>query len=161
MEPRIVEMPGKKLVGMRLRMSYADNKSGQLWGQFMPRRKEIKNTVGTDLISLQGTNKALKMNDISLDTEFEKWAAVEVAEFENIPLSMETFSLEAGKYAVFTHKGCSVESIVKTMQFILGEWLPNSGFELDNRPDFEVLGEKYARNHPDSEEEIWVPVRAG
>ena len=140
-------------------MSYANNRTGQLWGQFMPRRREIKNTIGTDLISLQGTNKALKMNEIEFDTEFEKWAAVEVSAVENIPPGMEALSLEAGQYAVFTHKGCSIESILKTMQYILGEWLPNSGFALDNRPDFEVLGEKYAKDSPDSEEEIWVPVR--
>ena len=28
----------------------------------------------------------------------------------------------------------------------------------DDRPHFEVLGDKFSRNSPGSEEEIWVPV---
>jgi AraC family transcriptional regulator len=30
---------------------------------------------------------------------------------------------------------------------------------LDNRPHFEILGEKYKQGSPDSEEEIWIPVK--
>jgi len=30
---------------------------------------------------------------------------------------------------------------------------------LDNRPHFEVLGEKYKNGDPESEEEIWIPVK--
>jgi AraC family transcriptional regulator len=39
------------------------------------------------------------------------------------------------------------------------DWLPDSGFELDNRPHFAVMGEKYKRDDDASEEEIWIPVR--
>jgi AraC family transcriptional regulator len=39
------------------------------------------------------------------------------------------------------------------------EWLPASGYELDDRPHFEILGERYKNNDPDSEEELWFPVR--
>jgi AraC family transcriptional regulator len=37
--------------------------------------------------------------------------------------------------------------------------LPASGYELDDRPHFEILGERYKNNDPDSEEELWFPVR--
>ncbi len=37
--------------------------------------------------------------------------------------------------------------------------LPNSEYELENRPHFEVLGEKYKNNDPNSEEEIWIPIK--
>jgi len=37
--------------------------------------------------------------------------------------------------------------------------LPNSDYELDNRPHFEILGKKYKNNSADSEEEIWIPVK--
>jgi len=30
---------------------------------------------------------------------------------------------------------------------------------LDDRPHFEVLGDKYKNADPDSEEEIWIPIR--
>jgi AraC family transcriptional regulator len=29
---------------------------------------------------------------------------------------------------------------------------------LDDRPHFEVLGEKYKNNDPTSEKEIWIPI---
>jgi AraC family transcriptional regulator len=37
--------------------------------------------------------------------------------------------------------------------------LPNSAYELDDREHFELLGEKYKNNDPNSEEEIWIPIR--
>lgn len=32
-------------------------------------------------------------------------------------------------------------------------------YEIDFRPHFEILGEKYKNNDPGSEEEVWIPVR--
>ena len=43
MTPRIETIDEKKLVGKKLIMSYANYTIGQLWGSFMPRRKEITN----------------------------------------------------------------------------------------------------------------------
>jgi len=37
--------------------------------------------------------------------------------------------------------------------------VPSSDYELDNRPQFEILGQKYKNNDPSSEEEIWIPVK--
>ena len=51
------------------------------------------------------------------------------------------------------------EGFVKTLMFILNSWLPNSEFDIDNRPNFEVLGEKYKRTDPSSEEDIWIPIK--
>jgi AraC family transcriptional regulator len=48
----------------------------------------------------------------------------------------------------------------KTFQYIFGTWLPNSEYVLDNRPHFEILGEKYKNDDPTSEEEIWIPIKA-
>jgi predicted transcriptional regulator YdeE len=42
--------------------------------------------------------------------------------------------------------------------YIYTEWLPASNYELDNRPQFEILGVKYKTNDPNSEEEIWIPI---
>jgi AraC family transcriptional regulator len=39
------------------------------------------------------------------EAPFEKWAAIEVADFSKIPDGMETFTLTGGRYAVFIHKG--------------------------------------------------------
>lgn len=157
MEPRVAIVKEKKLVGKRLTMSLSDNKTGELWRSFMPRRKEITNPLTNDFISM-AIYKPTHFADFKPTNEFERWAAVEVADFDNVPTEMETFVLPSGQYAVFLHKGDTKE-FAKTFQFILGTWLPNSAYLLDDRPHFEVLGDKYKNNDPTSEEEIWIPIR--
>jgi AraC family transcriptional regulator len=45
------------------------------------------------------------------------------------------------------------------MSYIFQTWLPASGYEYDNREQFEIMGEKYHHMDPRSEEEVWIPVR--
>ncbi len=155
-QPRIVTIREKILIGISLRMSLANNRTGELWRSFMPRRKEITGVLSADLYSLQSYPHAYWL-DFRPDREFEKWALVEVAGFGvSVPEGLDTFILPAGMYAVFPYKGLSTDT--RIFQYIFGEWLPASGYRLDERPHFEVLGGKYSNNSPDSEEEIWVPV---
>ena len=71
---------------------------------------------------------------------------------------METFTLPEGLYLAFNYRGKASDA-APFFQYILGEWLQQSDFLLDDRPHFEVLGEKYMNDSPDSEEEIWIPVK--
>ncbi len=64
----------------------------------------------------------------------------------------------SGLYAVFIHKG-DASTAPKTFEYIFGTWLPNSEYLLDNRPHFEILGEKYKNEDPNSEEEVWIPIK--
>ena len=153
---RTETMPSKKLIGFSLKMSLANNKTFELWRKFMPRRKEIKNIIGNDMLSIQVYNKNYDPSD--QNAEFEKWAVLAVTEFENVPDEMETIILPEGKYAVFLHKGPASKGH-QTFKYIFGTWLPNSGYRLDNRPHFEILGEKYKNNELDSEEEVWIPIK--
>ncbi len=157
MQPRIETLSEKKLVGNRMRMSLVNNKTGELWKNFMQRRKEILNNKGTELYSMQlyGANY---FNSFNPNTEFEKWATTEVTDFNNVPDGMVTFTLLGGLYAVFFYKG-DASKAAETFRYIFGNWLPNSPYELDRRPHFEILGEKYKNNDPDSEEEIWIPIK--
>tara|TARA_B110000977_G_scaffold49568_1_gene67350 strand:- start:240 stop:635 length:396 start_codon:yes stop_codon:yes gene_type:complete len=97
---------------------------------------------------------------LSPQTEFTKCAMVEVSEFKNIPRGMETLTLVGGLYAVFIHKG-RVQDFPKTMEYIFGQWLPNSDYEVDQRAHFEVLGAQYKPNSGESEEEVFIPIRLG
>lgn len=157
MEPRIDTVSEKKLVGLRLIMSIVDNKTVELWKGLIPRRKEITNNLTTDLISMS-IYRPTYFADFKPTNEFEKWAAVEVADVDNVPDDMETFVLPGGLYAVFDYKGLSTDNSI--FQYIFGTWLPNSDYSLDDRPHFEVLGQKYRNNDPNSEEEIWIPIKS-
>ena len=156
MTPRIEFLKEKKLAGKRLTMSLANNRTGELWQSFMPRRKEITNNVTNDFISMT-VYKPAYFADFKPTNEFEKWATVEVPDFDTVPNDMETFTLQEGLYAVFDYKGPSTD--IRIFQYIFGTWLPDSDFLLDDRPHFEILGEKYKNADPDSEEEIWIPIR--
>jgi AraC family transcriptional regulator len=154
MQPQFVTIEPKKLLGICLEMSLAENRTGELWRGFMPRLKEIETRVGNHLYSLQVYDEDYFLQ-FNPSREFEKWALVEVKNFSIIPDEMEPFELPGGLYAVFQHKGMGTE----IFQYIFSEWLPKSGYLLDNRPHFEILGEKYRQGSPDSEEEIWIPVK--
>ena len=103
MKPRLEILPLKKLIGKHLRMTLNQDKTFDLWHSFMPFRKEIKNCRSNDLICLVVYEDPLGLKHITRDTEFDKWAAVEVSVSESIPDGMETYTLNGGLYAVFIH----------------------------------------------------------
>lgn len=156
MEHRIELLPEKKLIGKHASMSLVDNKTAEIWQRFMSKRKEIKNTISPDLYSIQVYDDSY-FQDFSPGKLFEKWAAIEVADFNNSPENMTPFVLPTGLYAVFTYKGLSTDKSI--FNYIFTDWLPNSEYDIDNRPHFEILGEKYKNNDPTSEEEIWIPIK--
>lgn len=156
MEPRIEISSEKKLIGMRLQMSLMKNLTGQLWSQFGPRIKEIQGRINQDKISMQVYDSNYDEN-FGPQREFTKWACVEVHDLDHLPIGMESYILKEGQYAVFDYKGSSADHSI--YEYIFKEWIPRSSYEIDDRPHFEVLGEKYQNNDPHSEEEIWIPIR--
>ncbi len=158
MIPRMEILPKKKLVGKKLFMSYAADRTFELWSSFMPLRKTIANTIGTDLYSMQIYDATFNFRQFNLNHIFEKWAGVEVTDFSAIPDIMLPHTLIGGLYAVFIHKGLPSDGPA-TFSYIFNTWLPRSGYEIDHREHFEILGRKYKNNDPASEEEIWIPVK--
>ena len=155
MKPTIKIFPETKFIGKNLSFSYTDYRAFELWSSFMPRRNEIQNALGTDLFNIQINPENFDFNP---QTEFVKWAVVPVSDFDFVPEGMQLLIVEEGLYAVFNHIG-DASKARETFGYIYGVWLPNSEYELDNRPQFEILGEKYKNNAADSEEEIWIPVK--
>jgi AraC family transcriptional regulator len=158
MIPRIETISEKKLVGKRMTMSYADYRIGELWGSFMPRRKEITNTLSNDLFSLV-VYALSHFENFQPTNQIERWATIEVKDYNSVPDEMETYTIPTGLFAVFNYKGMS-SGAAAFFHYIYSVWLPGSDFILDDRAHFEVLGEKYKNNDPSSEEEIWIPIKA-
>jgi AraC family transcriptional regulator len=155
LNPTIKTLPSTKFIGKKLSFSYSDYRVFELWSSFMPRRNEIQNTIGSELYNIQVNPENF---DFHPKTLFVKWAAVQVSSFDSVPNGMESFEIESGLYVVFQYKG-NQEGAAAFFNSIYTEWLPNSDYELENRPQFEILGEKYKNNDPNSEEEIWIPVK--
>lgn len=159
MNPRIETLKEKKLVGMKIQTSVSNFGAPQLWQTLMPRQREIEHRIEGVYYSIQIYSIGFEMKNFSPTTLFQYWAAIEINKPSELPDGMESFTLSEGKYAVFTHKGL-VSEFRKTLEIIHSEWIPNSSFEVDDRPHFELLGEKYlGPNNPNSEEEVWVPIK--
>lgn len=156
-EPVIVTLPEKRLIGKRKVMSLADNQTYALWHTFMSKRNEIKNILSNELFSIQVFPPSFDFESFNMHTEFEKWAAVEVSNFDILPNEMETIILQNGLYAVFHFKGLNTDT--KIFEYIYTTWIPASNYSLDSRPHFEIMGEKYKNADPESEEEIWIPIK--
>lgn len=139
-------------------MSFANDRTGELWRSFMPRRREIASPTTRDLMSMQRFDAVFDWKKVDPAAEFSKMAAVEVSDFSQVPEGMETHTLQGGLYAVFHYKG-DPRAYALVFQYIFGEWMPKSIYEIDHREHFEVLGEKYKNNDPESEEDIWIPIR--
>lgn len=154
--PRIETANAKKLIGMSLRMSFAQLRVGELFKSFMPRRKEIPTPMSADVFSMV-IYSPNHFSNFHPSNEFTRWAALEVPDNSSVPVGMECFELPGGLYAVFDYKGRSTDP--RIFEFIFGFWLPASGYTLDDRPHFELLGEKYRNDDPASEEQIWIPIK--
>jgi AraC family transcriptional regulator len=157
MEPLIETLEEKKLIGQCITTSLTETRVVELWKGFMQRRKEIEHTIGTDLYSVQTFDNNYWTNFNPANT-FEKWASIEVANFDHVPDNMETLIIPNGLYAVFIHKGLPSDG-PKTFQYIFGTWLPNSKYTVDDRPHFGVMGAKYSNTDPSSEEKLWIPIK--
>ncbi|CAL66720.1 GyrI-like domain-containing protein [Christiangramia forsetii] len=159
-EPKIEELKSKKLIGICITTSLADDKTSLLWNRFMRLRGAIERNKGESLYSVQEYGENFMKGEFDTQSKFNKWAATEVSDFKEIPKGLEKLEIPAGKYAVFIHKGTASE-FAETSNYIFNEWLPNSDYDLDDRPHFEVLGADYkGPENPDSKEDIWIPITA-
>lgn len=158
-EPSIQNIPAKKLIGINMQTSLFEFNPSLVWQKFMPRLNEIKNNVGSEKYSIQIYDQTFSYDSFSPTIKFKYWAAIEVNDFDAIPNNMSSLEIPGGKYAVFLHEG-NMSAFQKTLNYIYTKWLPSSGFKIDHRPHFEQLDERYlGANNPDSQEEIWIPIR--
>jgi AraC family transcriptional regulator len=143
------------LVGLRREMSHTADSTGELWRAFRARIPEVANRATGEMISMRVYSGAAQ-DVYDPEARFSRWAAVEVADLDHVPVGMEPYTLEGGSYAVFTHRGPA--SDVDVFRYIFAEWLPASAYVLASREHFEVLPAGYDPFAADATEEIWVPV---
>lgn len=68
-------------------------------------------------------------------------------------------TIEGGKYAIFKHKG-AYETLINTYNYICGEWLPNSQYELRELPCFEIYHNSPEDTKPEKlKTDVYVPLK--
>ncbi|MFS4417834.1 GyrI-like domain-containing protein [Maribacter sp. 2307ULW6-5] len=156
MEPNIVHTKEKRTVGQSITTSLAQDATVALWRGFGPRAREVPFRLGQHRISLQVYPPGYH-DRFRPDVSYEKWALVEVSQWDACPQGMFPFTVPGGLYAVFRYKGPAGD--LGIYQYIYGEWLPKSGYTLDQRPHFEVLGAHYDKGDANAQEDIHIPIK--
>jgi AraC family transcriptional regulator len=88
----------------------------------------------------------------------EYMCAVEVESFDALPKELGRMRVPAARYAVFLHEG-NVEAIQDTWRQIFSIWLPSSGMQSNETPDFEVYDERFDGATGEGGVEIWLGVK--
>lgn len=158
MEPKIVDLDGFTVVGMRY---FGDNKNqeiAQLWGKCnklcgkdgkCSRHKNAKS--GSPCLGVCSMIPGEK-------EKFEYIVGIMVDKVGELEDGYVSKAVPAQKYAVFTHKG-ALETLKDTFNFAYSTWLPNSGYELGDGPDLEWYDERFKDFAPDSEFDIMIPIK--
>lgn len=163
MQPVIKSLAEKKVVGMGapfISILSPDRNNfiviPQLWDRFVNRIEEINGRVGRDTFGL--CSDLPSEVERSHDAEFFYMACAEVESLDDIPDGMIGRVVPAATFAVFTHVG-PLDRLGRTMDYIYGSWLPDSGYERPaDVPDLELYDERFDPSSEQSEMDIYVPI---
>jgi len=158
MNPALISRQATTLVGMRIHTCVAANQTRELWQQFRPRCREIPAQIGADFYSVQIMPADLQWQEFTQHTQFEKWAAIPVSAVSTIPMQMQVLEIPAGLYAVFEFQGTAMQAR-QYIQLIYTDWLPQSDYLADARPQFDVMAANYRPDDELAREEFWIPIK--
>ncbi|MHC8349361.1 GyrI-like domain-containing protein [Pseudomonas sp. RT4P38] len=89
---------------------------------------------------------------------FEYIAGVEIEKLDDLPEKYRWVEVQPQHYAVFEHKG-TLEQLPATFQYIWKTWLPQSGRQAADAPEFERYSEDFNPKLNTGVLEIWLPLK--
>ena len=130
---------------------------GRCWRRFHAKKDRISGCTNKEF--LIGINDYSYYPCKGLDQVFRYIAGAEVMQEYTAPKGMQKFTLPAGRCVVFSFRGRNEDSLQPVVEYIYGEWFPDSTcrFDDDRRYDFARYGEQLDE-HGESEIQLWVPV---
>jgi len=156
MEPKIINKPAFTMVGMPYFGKNEHQEISQLWEAFNRRMEAlggIKNETGEAAIGLCITPEITPP-----EGGFEYVAGLPVTAVEEVPEGFVVRHVPDHTYAVFAHKG-DLASLGATYAYIYENWLPQSGYQLADRIDFEYYNEDFKDFAADSVFYIYIPIK--
>ena len=151
LKPEIVCKDEKLLVGIARKINQSENvKCGlilKIQGEFMKMADIIENKVNTNLYYAVYDYDSIDIWKEDDEINYTYYYCVEVSRCEKIPEGMVKKVIPQAKYAVFTFNTkdntLNGEKLTQPVyDYIDGIWLPNSGFELAETSDYEVINEE-------------------
>ncbi|HLG98587.1 MAG TPA: AraC family transcriptional regulator [Bryobacteraceae bacterium] len=121
------------------------------WQRFLPHLGTIPGQIGMTAFGVR----------YNTDDEgnFDYLCGVEVSDFSRLPPDLTRIRISAQKYAVFSHRE-HISTIRSTWNTIWNKWLPESGHEVADAPDFERYGEGFDSMTGNGGLELWIPIKA-
>jgi predicted transcriptional regulator YdeE/DNA-binding transcriptional MerR regulator len=154
MQPKIVDRPAFKAIGLSYVGKNEHGEIGQMWGRFNERANEIKRTNNQEAFGLCFST----VEGPSRPGEFEYVASFEVAGDTSVPSGMVYRQVPAHKYAVFTHHG-KLDSLGETYQFIYNTGLAQAGLTPHpDKFDMEVYDKDFIFGSDESKFYIYVAI---
>ena len=90
---------------------------------------------------------------------FEYIAGVEISKLDDLPDDYRWVEVQPQRYAVFEHKG-ALDQLPQTFQYIWKTWLPQSGQQAADAPEFERYSEDFNPKLNTGKLEIWLPLKS-
>ena len=151
-EPRFEQGRTMLLAGLGERYTFETNQGIPLqWQRFVPHIGHIPGQVGhaTYGVCCNSDGKG----------SFEYVAAVEVRDFADLPREFTRVRVPEQRYAVFAHRD-HISTMRLTVYTIWNKWLPASGHQVADSPDFERYDERFDEQRGAGLVEIWIPIKA-
>ena len=121
------------------------------WQRLMPHIGSIPGQVGHATFGVRWNTDE--------EGNFDYLCGVQVSDFSMLPQEFARVRIPAQKYAVFSHRE-HISTIRSTWTTVWNTWLPESGHELVDAPDFERYGAEFDPRTGHGGLEIWVPIKA-
>ncbi|PPA02076.1 AraC family transcriptional regulator, partial [Pseudomonas sp. MWU12-2312b] len=84
---------------------------------------------------------------------------VEISKLDDLPEQYRWVEIQPQYYAVFEHKG-PLDALPQTFRYICDTWLPQSGHQAADAPEFERYSEDFNPRLNTGKLEIWLPIKA-
>lgn len=157
--PKFIEKPQFRVVGIEWSITQESNMANHdaeaSWAEFCPLSNQITNRV--DNITSYGMSYSVSGSD-----NFVYITCVEVTEKDKIPAGMVYKEIPGCRYAVFTIKGTReylIQNFYFTLEYIYGQWLPYSGYELSPEIDlFEYYDERF-KCQENAQMDLYIPIK--
>ena len=150
-EPRRVEGRPLLIAGIGARYDCESSKAiPSQWQHFAPHIGHVAGQIGDICYGV-----CCNSDD---ESNFDYIAGVEVRDFSDVPETFSRIRIPAQTYLVFVHRD-HISNIRSTFATIWGKYLPESGHDVADAPNFERYGPEFDPRTGDGGLEIWIPIR--
>jgi len=147
--PRFKEIDCLLIAGLGSRYTFATSEGiPRQWQRFEPYIGNLAGQIGPETYGVSHNFDG---------SGFEYIAGVKVSHFAFLPDGFETVRIRRRRYAVFQH-GQHVSMLRRTHYTIWNKWLPDSGQQIADAPNFERYDQQFDPVTGTGPIELWMPL---